>query len=55
MEWSCLQKYIFADTTFLETPDLECNFIEIYLQTLEMQYIFGGTSSNNLLLANMIQ
>ena len=40
----CLQKYILADTTFLETPALECNFIPIFLQTLEIKYIFGGTS-----------
>ena len=36
---------IFADIMFLETPALECKFMEILLPTLEIQYIFGGTSS----------
>ena len=41
----CLQKYIFEDTTFLYTPALECNLNEIFLQTHQIQYIFGGPSS----------
>ena len=36
---------IFPDTTFLESPALECKIMEIFLPTLEIQYIFGGTSS----------
>ena len=38
---------IFGGTTFLEATALERNFIEIFLQALEIKYIFGGTSSTS--------
>ena len=40
-----LKMDIYANTTFLEKHALECKFMEIFLPTLYIQYIFGSTSS----------
>ena len=34
------------DNLFSGTPALECNLMDMLLTTLEIQYIFGGTSSS---------